>query len=261
MKTVLLKQRSHLPQVLSLILAATFAGCTDTGAPDPVLLEIVGGDGQEAEFASDLTSPLVVQVTGVDGLPRGWVRVEWRVLQGGGSIEPEGMFSDEEGLVRARWILGTELGDQSVTVAARGTSTTFRAWATPPPPADWAEVVEIRPGALVEGTDLLASVWLLNRWPGTVGLSAPTCSFTKELYPALYSASGERVAYHSAGGYCFFLFRHTLAPGDSLLGQWGMGITSVGSGEYTLRFKFAVDRIHGEPATLPDTMMTVVIGG
>jgi len=260
MKTVLLNQCSHLPQVLSLILAAAFAGCTDTGAPDPVLLEIVAGDGQEAEFASDLVAPLVVQVTDVDGLPRGWVRVEWRVLQGGGSIEPEGVFSDEEGLVRARWTLGTELGDQSVAVAARGTSTTFRAWATPPPPADWAEVVEIRPGALVEGTDLLASVWLLNRWPGTVGLASTHCVLIQSGYPALYSASGERVAYYSGG--CWAIqFRHTLAPGDSLYRGWHLGITSVGSGEVTLRFKFAVDHINGRPATLPDTMMTVVIGG
>lgn len=227
MKTVLLNQCSHLPQVISLILAATFAGCTDTAAPDPVLLEIIGGDGQEAEVATDVADLLVARVTGLDGLPRGVVRVEWRVLQGGGSIEPEGVLSDEGGLVRARWTLGTELGDQSATVAARGTTRTFRAWATPPPPADWAEVVKIRPGAQVEGADLLASVWLLNRWPGTVRLTTPTSCLSQQGFPALFSTSGEQVAYWS--GRCWTApGRHTIAPGDSLFGQWRLGITSVG---------------------------------
>jgi hypothetical protein len=147
-----------------------------------------------------------------------------------------------------------------VTVAARGTSTTFRAWATPPPPADWAEVVEIQPGALVEGADLLASVWLLNRWPGTIRLKTPNSCLTQPGFPALYSASGEQVAYWSWGCWTRPTF-HTIAPGDSLFRQWGMGITSVGSGEFTLRFRLGVYEINGRPATLPDTMMMVVIGG
>ncbi|MFH1763168.1 MAG: hypothetical protein ABIF09_03150 [Gemmatimonadota bacterium] len=260
MKTGLLKECGRFSPIFSLILATTSAGCSDTSGPDPVLLEIVEGDGQEAEVATHLAGLLVVQVTGVDGLPRSGVRIEWIASEGGGSIEPDAVLSDEGGLASARWTLGPEPGTQSVIANARGTTTSFRALATPPPPADWAELLEIRPGARVEGTELLASVWLLNRWPGTVRLYTPSSCLIQPGYPALYSTSGEQVAYWSWGCWAV-LTRHTIAPGDSLYRQWELGIASVGSGEFTLRFRFAVQDINGRPATLPDTMMTVVIGG
>ena len=60
MNTVLLNQSGRFSPIFSLILAATFVGCTDTAGPDPVLLEIVGGDGQEAEVATDVADLLVV---------------------------------------------------------------------------------------------------------------------------------------------------------------------------------------------------------
>jgi len=260
MKTVLLYRCGRLSPISSLIIVATFAGCTDTSGPDPVFLEIVEGDGQEAEVATAVADLLMVQVTGVDGLPRDGVRVEWMASEASGRIEPDAVLSDEGGLASARWTLGPEPGVQSVIATSRGTTTSFRALATPPPPADWGDVLEIQPGARIEGAELLASVWVLNRWPGTVRLKTPSSCLIQPGYPALFSSSGEQVAYWSWGCWTHATF-HTIAPGDSLFSQWELGITGVESGEFTLRFRFEVGEINGRPTTLPDTVMTVVIGG
>jgi hypothetical protein len=257
--------RHTLVRLTSLALTALMAihvaaACTDTAVPDPVLLEIVEGDGQEARIASALPDPLAVRVLGLDGLPRGAVPVDWSVVQGGGSVEPESAVSDDQGRVEARWVLGAAPGDQSVAASAAGDVATFRALATPPPPADWGEVVELRPAAQVQGEALLASVWLLNRWPGTVRLTTPNSCLFDWGYPALHAANGDPVARSSFGCWTVPTTRK-IAPGDSLYAQWELDIGAVEAGDYTLRFSFAVVEINGDPATLPDVETMVTLGG
>ncbi len=170
------------------------AACSDAAGPDPVLLEVVAGDGQEAQVGTPVADPLVVHVMRLDSLPRAGIPVDWTVLEGGGVVEPSAASSDAEGTVQASWMLGSEPGQQVVRVTAGGEGVDLRAWATPPPPEEWSEVIEIRPVAEIEGETLLASVRLYNRWPGTLQLTTMTGCITPWEYPALYAGTGERVA-------------------------------------------------------------------
>lgn len=198
----------------------------------------------------------------LDGVPREGIPVHWMVLQGGGVVEPSGESSDAEGTVQASWTLGSEPGQQSVRVGAGGESVEFGAWAAPPAPDDWTEVIEIRPAAHLEpdGETLVGSVWLFNHWGGTLRLTtANTCLFGWG-YPALYAPSGELVK--GANNACLFArWTRSVPPGDSLYQQGELNVASVPAGQYTLRIGFAVGEINGQEATLPDVETTITIGG
>jgi hypothetical protein len=244
---------------LSLLLGMALCGCSETSSPDPVLLSIVAGDGQEAQAGTELDS-LVVRVTNLDGSPRGQVAVSWTPSAGQGTIGPSTVISDEQGLAGASWTLGPNPGAQVVSVSAQGTDTLFQAWATSPSPTDWAEVLEITPGAEIEGTNLLAKVRILNHWDGTVRLKTPYSCLGAEGYPALFAPNGAEVAHHFRGCWTAQKY-HSMPPGDSISYEWGIGIGAVEPGDYTLRFRFDVREINGVPGTLPDTAMTVRIQG
>jgi hypothetical protein len=241
------------------IVGTALAACTDTAGPDPLILQIVDGDGQEAQAGTVLDS-LTVKVTGLDGSPREDVAVSWAPWPGDGEIRPETVRSDAEGFASASWTLGSDFGPQAVTVTAPGTDTLFQAWATPSPPSDWVEVLEIRPGAEIVGNTLLARVWVLNHWPGTLRLWTPKGNLEAVGYPAIYSANGDEFA-HFPWGSWLIAMTYPIAPGDSLSWEWEIGIGGIEPGQYTLRFRFDVQKINGTPATLPDTETTVTIGG
>ena len=239
-------------------MAGLAAACSDAAGPDPVLLEVVAGDGQEAQVGTPVADPLVVHVMRLDSLPRAGIPVDWTVLEGGGVVEPSAASSDAEGTVQASWMLGSEPGQQVVRVTAGGEGVDLRAWATPPPPEEWSEVIEIRPVAEIEGETLLASVRLYNRWPGTLQLTTMTGCITPWEYPALYAGTGERVA--RANFACTFAVTTRRVPqADSLGFSWSLNIASAVPGDYTLRFKFAVVEINGAPGTLPDVETTVYV--
>jgi len=250
----------------SVILGTALEACTDTASPDPtllhdpVVLQIVDGDGQEAGANTALSDSLVVKVAGLDGLPREDVPVTWSASSGDGTVIPSAHLSDEEGLVWASWTLGPDVGPQAVTVTAPDADTLFRAWATPPPPSDWVEVLEVRPEAEIQGTTLLARAWILNRWPGTVRLWTPKGNPEAINYPAIYAANGDEIA-HSPWGSWLVSRTYPIAPGDSLSWEWEIVIGGIEPGEYMLRFRFDVQRINETAATLPDTEMTVTFGG
>ena len=250
-------RRTLLPVVT---LGATLTACTDTAAPDPLLLEIVAGDGQEAQVTTELADSLVVRVTSLDGSPREGMAVSWTVWLGSGTVEPKSAFSDAEGLAKACWILGPGYGLQAVSVSAPGTDTLFQAWATPPPPSDWRDVLELRPDVSVQGDSLFAGVLIRFGWPGTIFMKSRKSCLATPYYPALYSSTGERLAYPLWGCWTHPTY-HIITPGDSLIREWGLGIPNIEPGEYTLRYRFDVFEINGTPATLPEIEMPVTIGG
>ena len=244
---------------LSLFLGMALCSCSETSSPDPVLLSIMAGDDQEALAGTELDS-LVVRVTDLEGVPRSKVVVSWAPLEGHGTVDPATGISDEQGLVGASWTLGPNPGAQAVTVSAQGSDTLFHAWATSSTPADWTEVLEVTPGAEIDGTDLVAKIRILNHWDGTVRLETPSSCFGAEGYPALFAPNGTEVARHNRGCWTAHKY-HSMLPGDSLSYEWGIGIGSVEPGDYTLRFRFDVREINKEPGSLPDTAMTVRIQG
>ena len=241
-------------------LGATLSGCTDSTAPDPLLLQLVAGDEQEARANTTLSDSLVVRVTGFDGLPRENKTVTWSPSPGDGIVIPSTSQTDAEGLVKASWTQGPDLGNQTVTVATPGTDTIFQAWAAPPPPPEWLEVLEIQPAAVLEGEALWAQIRIWSTWPGTIRLKTRKSCLVPLEYPALHSSTGERVAHPYSGCWTVASY-HFIPPGDTLFFEWRLGIKDIEPGEYTLKYRFDIFEINGTPATVPDMDMPVPIGG
>jgi hypothetical protein len=228
-------------------------------APEPVLLEVADGADQEGEAGVTLPTPLAVNVFGLDSLPRPGVVVEWGVLEGGGSVLPQSGLTDEGGRAETHWTLGSPLGNHSVGATVGGGSVTFHAWATPAPPSDWSEVLELRPGAQPASETLHTDLWVVNHWPGTARLWTPH-SCLAEGYPALFATDGERVAGPTTG--CWTVpATWPIAAGDSLHAEWDLDIAALTPGQYTLIIGLAVAQINGQPAELAPVEMSVEIGG
>ena len=260
MNSVLSNRSIKSVLVPAAFLAATLTGCNDSTAPDPLLLRLVDGDEQEAQANTTLSDSLVVKVTGLDGLPRENAVVTWLPSAGDGTVLPSTRSTDAEGLVKASWTLGPDLGRQTVTVATPGSDTIFQAWAAPPPPPHWLEVLEIQPAAVLEGEALWAQIRIWSTWPGTIRLKTRKSCLVPLEYPALHSSTGERVAHPYSGCWAVAGY-HFIPPGDTLFYEWRLGIQDIEPGEYTLRYRFDIFEINGTPATFPDMEIQVTIGG
>jgi alpha-tubulin suppressor-like RCC1 family protein len=66
---------------------------------------LLAGDEQEAEAGSQLADPIVVRVEDEAGRPVANAVVEFRILAGGGELEPVVVATDEFGLAATRWRL------------------------------------------------------------------------------------------------------------------------------------------------------------
>jgi hypothetical protein len=101
-------------------LVGATVGCgSDILLPDPpgggdnVTLAKKTGDNQVGTVGELLPDPLVVEVLTPRGLPASGRRVEF-VFFANGDVNPDIAVTDEEGIARAHWVLGTETGAQSV---------------------------------------------------------------------------------------------------------------------------------------------------
>jgi protocatechuate 3,4-dioxygenase beta subunit len=97
----------------------------------------VSGDGQSGAVGAALPGTLTVRVADALGNPVPGAPVEWTVTAGGGTVSPAGR-TDEAGVARAAWTLGTVPGAntlQARNAAAQGSLAVFRATAVPGPPA------------------------------------------------------------------------------------------------------------------------------
>lgn len=258
MKMTIGVRRRALGPLLAMAGALLAAACTESLAPDPLLLTAVSGDAQEARVGTTVPAPLVVRVSGLDSLPRAGVPVTWTVVDGDGAVESLAATTDGEGVAEARWTLGPHPGEQHVAAVSGSATVTFLARATPPPPADWASVIEFRPAATLEGDALQTRVWLHSRWPGTLRLKTGTGCFLRSPYPVLLDAFGATVALSSYG--CTFWVRTwTLRPADSLYTGHTMNVAGVPDGAYTLRFRFDVFEVNDAAGRLPDVELPVDI--
>ncbi len=87
---------------------------------EPATLAIVQGDAQSGVAGAPLPEPLVVRVTDTRDRPVIGTAVTFEVSSGGGTVAPETVTTDAEGIAAAQWSLGTRAGAQAVTVAVPG---------------------------------------------------------------------------------------------------------------------------------------------
>jgi hypothetical protein len=110
------------PWTFAVLLAASSLCCRDDDQVDPSAsneIRIVAGDGQDGRVSQVLPEPLVVSVVDESGTPVAGVSVAW-AAQGGGSVDPETVATDSEGLASVSRVLGPSAGDQTTTAAVDG---------------------------------------------------------------------------------------------------------------------------------------------
>ena len=136
------------------VLAATLVlgGCgdsTDEG-PEPAVIALLDGNGQDGVVGTVLASPLRVEVTDEVGDPAAGVEVTWSVTAGGGSITPAST-TDAAGIAEATFTLGPSNGVHTATASVAGLAgspvqfTAIAGLVEPPPPAGDITLASITP--------------------------------------------------------------------------------------------------------------------
>lgn len=109
--------------------ALLFTLACDDSATEPadVRLAVVSGADQTGGAGSALSVPVVVKVSDASGNPIANTPVEWRVIEGGGSVSETSTQTDAQGSTSVQWTLGADLGQQLLLATSRNTSITIRA--------------------------------------------------------------------------------------------------------------------------------------
>ena len=183
----------------------------------------------------------------------------WLTLGSGGVVEPVSVRSGTDGLVEAQWTLGAGEGPQEVTATTDGEAVTFGAWATPPPPNNWADVLLVEARAYVAAGVIVAEYTVTNLWRGTVELWYTDSCFAS---PSLWTESGDQVAAWGFAQTCvYWVVTKWLGPGESLSGGWTQSTAELAPGTYMMRITFKRLEVNGRPTTLPTFEGTVVVEG
>lgn len=112
----------HRPRswAIAILLAAGSLSCDDddpvTPQPTPSAILKIAGDEQAGRVSQEIPDPLVVRVLDNSGRPVSGVGVVW-VAQGGGTVSPDTVSTDSEGIAAVRRLLGPTAGDQTTTAA------------------------------------------------------------------------------------------------------------------------------------------------
>jgi alpha-tubulin suppressor-like RCC1 family protein len=116
-----------LTRSMFVMLLAACAACEDPAATDILRIELVSGGQQTGGQASELDMPVVVRLLDTNGNPVGDAAVQWRVIEGGGSLLMADERTHPDGTATVRWALGAEAGQNLLLVSAPGASLTVRA--------------------------------------------------------------------------------------------------------------------------------------
>ena len=100
------------PGRLSIIIAFSIISlsCSDNGPQlpgPPTSIEIISGDGQQGTVAQTLTNPVIVKVVDASGRGVRDQSVTFQTTTEGGTVTPEKIATDANGVAQARWTLGT----------------------------------------------------------------------------------------------------------------------------------------------------------
>lgn len=112
--------RSLGPACLSAALLACSSDLVLPGdAAGPLAIAAVDGDGQVGTVGEALPEPLVVRVTGDgDGISGAQVAFVIVGAGAGGELIPDTATTNADGMAEARWVLGSNVGDQRVEARA-----------------------------------------------------------------------------------------------------------------------------------------------
>ncbi len=122
--------------VVALVLASCDSPTAARKAQTPVSIQIISGDNQSGVVGTDLTLPLVAKVLDANGRGLRDQTVTFSVVAGGGAVAPSSATSDQQGVVQARWTLGTASTVAALVQARVGSDSgapavTFQATALP----------------------------------------------------------------------------------------------------------------------------------
>ena len=109
--------RRPLALSMAVALAALSASCGDVNLPDAgeaAALRIVDGNEQVGPAGAALGEPVIVRVLDSDDQPVPAHEVTFVIASGGGSVEPEAVTTDANGLASATWTLGGTAGAQEL---------------------------------------------------------------------------------------------------------------------------------------------------
>ena len=109
--------RRPLALSMAVALAALSASCGDVNLPDAgeaAELRIVDGNEQVGPAGAALGEPVIVRVLDTEDQPVQDHEVTFVIASGGGSVEPEAVTTDANGLASATWTLGGTAGAQEL---------------------------------------------------------------------------------------------------------------------------------------------------
>ena len=94
---------------------------TSTAEPaNPTVLVVVSGNGQGGAIGAELPEALVVRLEDDNGNGVGGKPITFVVSTGGGSVVPDNVVTDPNGLASTRWTLGSTVGQKTVTAIFSG---------------------------------------------------------------------------------------------------------------------------------------------
>ncbi|MET0399179.1 MAG: Ig-like domain-containing protein [Longimicrobiaceae bacterium] len=121
--------------------AVVFRAAGAAGPPAGIFA--AGGDGQSGAVGAALPTSPVVRIADANGNPVAGAAVQWTVSAGGGTVAPAAGTTDEAGLARAAWTLGTAPGVNTVQARSADVPASlavFHATAVAGPPATLGRV-------------------------------------------------------------------------------------------------------------------------
>lgn len=101
---------------LALLPASGCARDAASAPPEPLLLDVVAGDGQTGAVGGMTGDPLVVRVHTAAGEPVAHARVTWSA-SGGGLVMPGETTTDANGRASGYWLLDARVGAQVATAS------------------------------------------------------------------------------------------------------------------------------------------------
>jgi hypothetical protein len=101
---------------------ATLIACSSSDLVTPRVpphITVVAGDKQSGVPGQALATPLTIALTAADGSPLAGDTISWSVVTGSGSLSATSVVTDVAGGASVTWILGNEVGPQSVKASVR----------------------------------------------------------------------------------------------------------------------------------------------
>ena len=112
--------------VLPMLMMMALPACESPGGPserEVRLLLLLGGDMQTGAPGATLPNPLVVAAYDFESKPVAGVDVSFTVRTGGGSMSPQTVKTNENGIAQSQWTLGGSSGTQEATAAVQVNAT------------------------------------------------------------------------------------------------------------------------------------------